>query len=127
MAVQITVTPASGSPVTKQSRLAGRLTRTQAGWKLSALGQVPVGAAANGGGTGPPVADKTREASTTADETDMTADETMAAADQAPKTADETPEVTGETPAAADEAPEAPVAETPADRRDRPGCGSWPR
>jgi len=52
VAVQITVTPASGSPATKQSRLAGRLTRTPAGWKLSALGQVPVGAAANGGGTG---------------------------------------------------------------------------
>jgi len=52
VAVQITVTPASGSPVTKQSRLAGRLTRVQGGWKLSALGQVPVGAAANGGGTG---------------------------------------------------------------------------
>jgi Mce-associated membrane protein len=52
VAVQITVTPPSGSPATKQSRLAGRLTRTPAGWKLSALGQVPVGAAANGGGTG---------------------------------------------------------------------------
>jgi len=52
VAVQITVTPASGSPVTKQSRLAGRLTRVQGGWKLSALGQVPVGAAANGSGTG---------------------------------------------------------------------------
>jgi len=52
VAVQITVTPASGSPATKQSRLAGRLTRTPAGWKLSALGQVPVGAAANGSGTG---------------------------------------------------------------------------
>jgi Mce-associated membrane protein len=52
VAVQITVTPASGSPVTKQSRLAGRLTRVQGGWKLSALGQVPVGAAANISGTG---------------------------------------------------------------------------
>jgi Mce-associated membrane protein len=52
VAVQITVTPASGSPVTKQSRLAGRMTRTKAGWKLSGLGQVPVGAAANGSGTG---------------------------------------------------------------------------
>jgi len=52
VAVQITVTPASGSPVTKQSRLAGRLTRVRGGWKLSALGQVPVGAAANGSGTG---------------------------------------------------------------------------
>jgi Mce-associated membrane protein len=47
VAVQITVTPASGSPVTKQSRLLGTLTRTSSGWKLSALGQVPVGAAAS--------------------------------------------------------------------------------
>ncbi len=53
VAMQITVTPAKGAPVTKQSRLAGRLTRTSAGWKLSALGQVPVGAAASTGGTGP--------------------------------------------------------------------------
>src|SRR6516225_1898262 len=45
VAVQITVTPASGSPVTEQSRLLGTLTRTPSGWKLSALGQVPVGAA----------------------------------------------------------------------------------
>ena len=52
VAVQITVTPALGSPVTKQSRLAGRLTRVGGGWKLSALGQVPVGAAASGSGTG---------------------------------------------------------------------------
>src|SRR6516164_621374 len=46
VAVQITVTPVTGTPATKQSRLAGKLTRTQTGWKLSALGQVPVGAAA---------------------------------------------------------------------------------
>jgi Mce-associated membrane protein len=52
VAVQITVTPVSGSPVTKQSRLLGTLTRTQAGWKLSALGQVPVGAASSGSGKG---------------------------------------------------------------------------
>jgi Mce-associated membrane protein len=52
VAVQITVTPASGSPVTKQSRLLGTLTRTPSGWKLSALGQVPVGAAASGSGKG---------------------------------------------------------------------------
>jgi len=52
VAVQITVTPASGSPVTKQSRLLGTLTRTRSGWKLSALGQVPVGAASSGGGKG---------------------------------------------------------------------------
>jgi len=51
-AVQITVTPASGSPVTKQSRLAGTLTRTPSGWKLSALGQVPVGAASPASGKG---------------------------------------------------------------------------
>ena len=52
VALQITVTPVKGAPVTKQSRLAGRLTRTTAGWKLSALGAVPVGAAAGSTGTG---------------------------------------------------------------------------
>ena len=52
VAVQITVTPASGSPVTKQSRLLGTLARTPIGWKLSALGQVPVGAASPGSGKG---------------------------------------------------------------------------
>jgi Mce-associated membrane protein len=52
VAVQITVTPASGSPVTKQSRLDGTLARTPSGWKLSALGQVPVGAASPGSGKG---------------------------------------------------------------------------
>jgi Mce-associated membrane protein len=52
VAVQITVTPASGSPVTKQSRLLGTLTRTSSGWKLSALGQLPVGAAASAGQKG---------------------------------------------------------------------------
>ena len=45
-AVQITVKPPSGTATVKQSRLAGTLTRTPAGWKLSALSQVPVGAAA---------------------------------------------------------------------------------
>jgi Mce-associated membrane protein len=52
VAIQITVTPATGTPTVKQSRLAGRLTRTDAGWKLSALGEVPVGAASGGTGTG---------------------------------------------------------------------------
>ncbi|HET7247977.1 MAG TPA: hypothetical protein VFJ07_24430 [Streptosporangiaceae bacterium] len=52
VAVQITVTPASGSPATKQSRLLGTLTRTSSGWKLSALGQVPVGVASPGSGKG---------------------------------------------------------------------------
>jgi Mce-associated membrane protein len=51
-AVQITVTPASGSPVIKQSRLAGTLTKTSSGWKLSQLGQVPVGAAGSASGKG---------------------------------------------------------------------------
>ena len=51
VAVQITVTPANGSPVTKQSRLAGTLTKTASGWKLSQLGQVPVGAATSGKGS----------------------------------------------------------------------------
>ncbi len=50
VALQITVTPASGSAATKQSRLAGQLIRTPSGWKLSSLGQVPVGAAAAGSG-----------------------------------------------------------------------------
>jgi Mce-associated membrane protein len=52
VAVQITVTPASGSPVTKQSRLIGTVVKTASGWKLSQLGQVPVGAAASAGGKG---------------------------------------------------------------------------
>jgi Mce-associated membrane protein len=52
VAVQITVTPVKGAPAVKQSRLAGRLTRTTAGWKLSALGAVPVGAAAGSSGSG---------------------------------------------------------------------------
>ncbi|MFD0684255.1 hypothetical protein [Actinomadura fibrosa] len=43
VAVRITVTPPDGKPVTKQNRLVGELTRTGAGWKLSALGQAPTG------------------------------------------------------------------------------------
>jgi Mce-associated membrane protein len=45
VALQITVTPAHGTAATKQSRQEGSLTRTSSGWKLSSLGQVPVGAA----------------------------------------------------------------------------------
>jgi Mce-associated membrane protein len=52
VAVQITVAPANGSPVTKQSRLVGTLAKTPSGWKLSQLGQVPVGAAASGSAKG---------------------------------------------------------------------------
>ena len=44
----VTVTPARGAAAIKYSRLAGELTRTPDGWKLSALGQVPVGAATAG-------------------------------------------------------------------------------
>jgi Mce-associated membrane protein len=49
VAVQITVTPPTGDPTTKQSRMRAQLTRTPSGWKLSALGQAPVGTTANGG------------------------------------------------------------------------------
>jgi Mce-associated membrane protein len=49
VALQLTVTPAHGSPNTKQNRLTGRLTWTPSGWKLSALSQVPVGAATSSG------------------------------------------------------------------------------
>jgi Mce-associated membrane protein len=43
VAVQLTVTPAKGSAATKRNRLAGTLTRTASGWKLSSLEVVPVG------------------------------------------------------------------------------------
>jgi Mce-associated membrane protein len=42
-AVQITVTPAKGSAATKRNRLAGTLSKTPSGWKLSSLTVVPVG------------------------------------------------------------------------------------
>lgn len=45
-AVQLTVIPAQGAPVSKQTRIQGQLTRTASGWKLTALGQAPVGSAA---------------------------------------------------------------------------------
>lgn len=48
VALQITVKPPTGSPTTKQSRLEGSLVRTTSGWKLSALGQVPVASAGSG-------------------------------------------------------------------------------
>lgn len=44
VALQITVAPEKGAPSTKPSRMLAQLTRTSAGWKLSALGQPPVGA-----------------------------------------------------------------------------------
>ncbi len=44
VAVDITVTPETGQPTDKRERLSGQLTRTSTGWKLSAVGQVPVSA-----------------------------------------------------------------------------------
>jgi Mce-associated membrane protein len=45
VAIELTVTPATGRPTTKRQRLAGQLTRTGSTWKLSSIGQVPVSAA----------------------------------------------------------------------------------
>ncbi|HEX2312415.1 MAG TPA: hypothetical protein VHJ17_01690 [Thermomonospora sp.] len=47
VAVQITVTPPDGQPATKRLRQIGELTRTSSGWKLSALGEAPVGSSGN--------------------------------------------------------------------------------
>jgi Mce-associated membrane protein len=49
VALQITVKPTKGAPVSKRSRLEGRLTRTAGGWLLTQIGQVPVGGTAAGG------------------------------------------------------------------------------
>ncbi|MFJ9884393.1 nuclear transport factor 2 family protein [Streptomyces sp. NPDC091287] len=43
VALRVTVTAPKGEPAVKESRLLGSLTRTADGWKLSALGQAPVG------------------------------------------------------------------------------------
>ncbi|MEU0368763.1 hypothetical protein ABZ070_00590 [Streptomyces sp. NPDC006283] len=43
VALRITVTAPKGEPARKESRMLGELTRTPEGWKLSALGQAPVG------------------------------------------------------------------------------------
>lgn len=43
VAVRITVTAPKAAPSTKDSRMVADLTRTAAGWKLSALGQAPAG------------------------------------------------------------------------------------
>nr|WP_232328511.1 hypothetical protein [Kibdelosporangium sp. MJ126-NF4]CEL22965.1 hypothetical protein [Kibdelosporangium sp. MJ126-NF4]CTQ90104.1 hypothetical protein [Kibdelosporangium sp. MJ126-NF4] len=42
-AVEIVVTPDGGQPVTKRSRMRADLVRTDAGWKVGALGQIPAG------------------------------------------------------------------------------------
>ncbi|MFC9483648.1 nuclear transport factor 2 family protein [Streptomyces griseus] len=46
VAIRVTVTAPKGEPAVKESRLLGSLTRTAGGWKLSALGQAPVGSTA---------------------------------------------------------------------------------
>ncbi|MFF4242885.1 nuclear transport factor 2 family protein [Streptomyces sp. NPDC001822] len=46
VALRVTVTGPEGKPAVKESRMLGQLTRTSAGWKLSALGQAPVGSTA---------------------------------------------------------------------------------
>ncbi|RPK88655.1 hypothetical protein EES46_17155 [Streptomyces sp. ADI98-10] len=46
VAIRVTVTAPKGEPAVKESRLLGSLTRTAEGWKLSALGQAPVGSTA---------------------------------------------------------------------------------
>ncbi|MET9920840.1 nuclear transport factor 2 family protein [Streptomyces sp. NPDC006435] len=43
VALRVTVTAPKGKPAVKESRMIGQLTRTAEGWKLSALGQAPVG------------------------------------------------------------------------------------
>ncbi|MEV6162799.1 hypothetical protein AB0L71_12890 [Streptomyces sp. NPDC052052] len=43
VALRITVTASTGKPSVKESRMLGQLTHTSDGWKLSALGQAPVG------------------------------------------------------------------------------------
>lgn len=57
VAIRITVVAADHASSTKDSRMLGELTRTPAGWKLSRLGQAPVGDAAGPSATpsaGPP-------------------------------------------------------------------------
>ncbi|MFF2720827.1 hypothetical protein [Streptomyces sp. NPDC058011] len=46
VALRVTVTAPKGDPAVKESRMLGTLTRTSEGWKLSALGQAPVGSTA---------------------------------------------------------------------------------
>ncbi|MFG2820860.1 hypothetical protein ACGFX4_15695 [Kitasatospora sp. NPDC048365] len=48
VALRITVQAPKQQPAVKDSRLLGELTRTPTGWKLSALGQAPMGSATGG-------------------------------------------------------------------------------
>ncbi|MFI6943465.1 nuclear transport factor 2 family protein [Streptomyces sp. NPDC050418] len=49
VALRVTVTAADGESSQKDSRMLGELTRADGHWKLSALGQAPVGDTASGG------------------------------------------------------------------------------
>ncbi|WP_329499852.1 hypothetical protein [Kitasatospora herbaricolor] len=49
IALRITVQVPNSAPATKDSRMLGELTRTPGGWKLSALGQAPMGDSAAAG------------------------------------------------------------------------------
>ncbi|WP_371502348.1 hypothetical protein OG871_35060 [Kitasatospora sp. NBC_00374] len=51
VAVRITVRAPKAEPATKDSRMLGELTRTADGWKLSALGQAPMGTTGTTGTT----------------------------------------------------------------------------
>ncbi|MEE4544194.1 hypothetical protein V2S66_19720 [Streptomyces sp. V4-01] len=56
IALRITVAAPKSAPSVKESRLLGELTRTAAGWKLSALGQAPLGDSATATATPQPSA-----------------------------------------------------------------------
>lgn len=53
VALRITVQAPKSKPSVKESRLVGELTRTAGGWKLSALGQAPMGDSAAASTTAP--------------------------------------------------------------------------
>ncbi|AUG81169.1 hypothetical protein CFP65_6516 [Kitasatospora sp. MMS16-BH015] len=46
VALRVTVQAPKAQPATKETRMLGELTRTATGWKLSALGQAPMGSTA---------------------------------------------------------------------------------
>ncbi len=48
VALRVTVEAADGAKTDKDSRMLGELTRTEGRWKLSALGQAPVGGTSTG-------------------------------------------------------------------------------
>ncbi|MET9218026.1 hypothetical protein ABZX65_04445 [Streptomyces sp. NPDC003300] len=55
IALRITVEAPKAKPAVKESRMLGELTRTDTGWKLSALGQAPMGdSAADPSASSPP-------------------------------------------------------------------------